>query len=94
MATDCLPFYVRPTQTWEPNWNIPQQVYPQQPNCIPNQWWTYYPTYATSKIPHKCPICKGRQKVAKGFYEGKENDETATETEMCKSCWGIGYIFA
>ena len=44
-----------------------------------------------------CPICSGRGKVIKGFYDNVQN-ETMTignllETEECRTCKGLGIVW-
>lgn len=39
-----------------------------------------------------CPLCKGKGKVKKGFYEGKAKDKSPL-TDLCKSCCGMGLIY-
>ena len=46
-------------------------------------------------IPHRCPVCCGRSIVPKGFY-GCNGNFTASDTmpEQCRSCHGLGIIYA
>lgn len=38
-------------------------------------------------VPYRCPICKGKKKVRKGFYPGKP------ESTTCETCWGQGIVW-
>ena len=46
---------------------------------------------------HICPICSGRCKVIKGFYDNVQNDlmtsTTLLETEECRTCKGLGIVW-
>jgi DnaJ-class molecular chaperone len=48
----------------------------------------------TTLTPHVCPICGGRGKVAKGFYDGVGLQISTTDTtpETCRACGGRGII--
>ena len=39
-----------------------------------------------------CPVCNGRCKVKKGFYEGKDKLKSPL-TDLCKACEGKGIIY-
>lgn len=71
------------------------------PNCVTYYYTYSYPYYpypypypsqypdvvvhTQTQTPHKCPVCEGRGKVEKGFYD---NDELT-----CRSCLGLGVIW-
>ena len=46
---------------------------------------------------HICPICQGRGKVIKGFYDNIQNDSATSasslETEECRACGGKGIVW-
>ena len=47
---------------------------------------------------HICPICSGRCKVIKGFYDNIQQDSvtnitTILETEECRTCKGLGIVW-
>jgi len=46
---------------------------------------------------HICPICSGRGKVIKGFYDNVQIDSTTSAsllaTELCRTCGGKGIVW-
>jgi len=50
------------------------------------------------RAPYTCPVCTGRGTVAPGFYQGLQplslDLSTLAEREQCKSCGGIGIVWA
>jgi len=44
-----------------------------------------------------CPICGGKGKVIKGFYDNVQVDSTTSanflETEECRACKGLGIVW-
>jgi len=46
---------------------------------------------------HICPICQGRGKVIKGFYDNVQvnltTSTTLLETEECQTCKGLGIVW-
>lgn len=54
------------------------------------------PPEPPKKIPHTCPVCKGRGKVPQGFYTAIGANDWAvssTEPEQCRSCRGSGFLW-
>ncbi|KKL69169.1 hypothetical protein LCGC14_2117660 [marine sediment metagenome] len=62
-------------------------IYPWEQHIWPR------PLRATPHYPQPplalCPVCKGRGKVPAEFYDGTG---TSIVPELCRSCWGAGYI--
>ena len=45
---------------------------------------------------HICPICSGKCKVIKGFYDNVQNESitiSTSETEECRTCKGLGIVW-
>jgi len=43
-----------------------------------------------------CPICSGKCKVIKGFYDNVQNESitiSTSETEECRTCKGLGIVW-
>ena len=45
----------------------------------------------TEKMPHKCPVCKGRGQMPAGFYEVGGID--GAKRVACRSCAGNGLVW-
>jgi len=68
------------TPRWDHFYYPPRPPYYPPPGLLP-----------PLSIPHKCPVCGGRGRVDKGFYE--EAQETIPGELNCRSCHGAGVLW-
>lgn len=60
------------------------------------QYFGLHYTFGAGQTPHRCPICDGKGKVQRGFYDHIGVESYAVSDAMpecCRSCNGIGVLW-